>query len=107
MLVGLAYTFSQDGTRATERDFNFDGFEFQAGASLDTELSVDTYILDVMYSLYQTDRAEIMFGGGIHAIDLEASISGRAVDALNFPSRRRPMSAPCWHWFMAIRCASA
>ena len=78
MLVGLAYTFSQDGSRSVERDFNFDGKEFKAGASVDTELEVDTYILDVMYSVFRNDKTEILLGGGIHAIDLEASISGRA-----------------------------
>jgi len=77
-LVGLAYQFSQDGNQSVKRDFNFDGKDFQAGASVDTELSIDTYILDVMYSAYRSPRTEILVGGGIHAIDLEASIKGRA-----------------------------
>lgn len=78
MLVALAYQFDQDGGRSVQRDFNFDGKEFQAGASVDTEMSLNTYILDVMYSVYQSEKAEVFIGGGIHAIDLEASISGRA-----------------------------
>ncbi|MEP5567647.1 MAG: outer membrane beta-barrel protein [Halioglobus sp.] len=78
MLVALAYQFDQDGSRETLRDFNFDGKEFQAGASLDTEIKINTYILDVMYKVYNNDRSEIYVGGGIHAIDLEASITGRA-----------------------------
>lgn len=77
-LVGLAYRFSQDGERSVQRDFNFDGKEFQAGASVDTEVSINTYILDVMYTVFNSPRAEVMIGGGIHAIDLEASIKGRA-----------------------------
>ncbi|RLQ20875.1 hypothetical protein DWB85_15015 [Seongchinamella sediminis] len=78
MLVGLAYQFDQSGRRAVEKDFNFDGKEFQAGASVDTKLSIDTYILDIMYSAYSTSNAEFLLGGGIHAIDLETSITGRA-----------------------------
>ena len=78
MLVALAYQFDQDGSRETVRDFNFDGKEFQAGASLDTEIKINTYILDVMYRVFDHERSEIYVGGGIHAIDLEASISGRA-----------------------------
>ncbi|TDG15730.1 hypothetical protein E2F43_05760 [Seongchinamella unica] len=78
MLVGLAYQFDQNGRRAVKEDFNFDGKEFQAGASVDTELSIDTYILDVMYSAYSNANAEVLVGGGIHAIDLETSIRGRA-----------------------------
>ncbi|MEH6587478.1 MAG: outer membrane beta-barrel protein [Halioglobus sp.] len=78
MLVALAYQFDQDGNRSIDRDFNFDGKEFQAGASLDTNIQINTYILDVMYNVYSTDRAEIFLGGGIHAIDLDASITGGA-----------------------------
>ncbi len=78
MLVALAYNFEQDGRRSIQRDFNFDGKEFQAGASVDTEVGIDTYIVDVLYSVYRSDRAEILLGGGIHAVDLEASIKGRA-----------------------------
>ena len=78
MLVALAYRFDEDGNRTAERDFNFDGKEFKAGASIDTEMQINTYILDVMYEVYSTERAEIFLGGGIHAIDLEASLSGRA-----------------------------
>ena len=78
MLVALAYQFDQDGNRSIARDFNFDGKEFEAGASLDTNIQINTYILDVMYNVYSTDRAEIFLGGGIHAIDLDASITGGA-----------------------------
>ena len=78
MLIALAYTFDEDGNRTAERDFNFDGKEFKAGASVDTEMSINTYILDVMYSAYRSDNTEILLGGGIHAIDLEASLTGRA-----------------------------
>lgn len=78
MLVALAYQYEQEGNRTALRDFNFDGKEFQAGASIDTELQLNTYILDVMYSVYRSEKTEIFVGGGIHAIDLEASISGRA-----------------------------
>lgn len=76
MLVALAYQFDQDGNLKVERDFNFDGNEFQAGAAVDTNIKINTYILDVMYNVYSTKRAEIFLGGGIHAIDLDASIKG-------------------------------
>ena len=78
ILTTTAYTFKQDGSRQVAREFNFDGNVYQAGASLDTELQVDTYIFDVLYSVYRTERAEIMLGGGFHILDLEASIKGRA-----------------------------
>ncbi len=78
MLSAMAYTFDEDGRRSVERDFNFDGVVFKAGASVDTELSIDTYIVDVVYEVYQSEQLEIMLGGGLHAFDLETSITGRA-----------------------------
>lgn len=77
-LVGLAYQFDQNGDRSVSRDFNFDGKEFLAGASVDTEIQINTYILDVLYSVYSSEHSEIMLGGGIHAIDLGVSIESRA-----------------------------
>ncbi|PLW67706.1 outer membrane beta-barrel protein [Pseudohalioglobus lutimaris] len=78
MLVGMAYTFDESGRRSVARDFNFDGKEFQAGAAVSTSFSIDTYILDVLYQVYVSDRAEILLGGGIHAMNLETAIKGRA-----------------------------
>lgn len=78
MLVGLAYRFDESGDQTVKRDFNFDGKEFTAGLGVDTGITVDTYILDVLYSVYQKDRLEILLGGGIHALDLDASIKARA-----------------------------
>ena len=78
MLSVMAYTFDNEGRRGVERDFNFDGVEFKAGAEVQTSLDVDTYIVDVLYRVYRSKRAEIMLGGGLHAFDLEAAISGRA-----------------------------
>ena len=72
-----AFTFEVDGSREVSRDFNFDGVEFEAGAALDTELGVDTYIVDLMYSVYRGQRSAIMLGGGLHAFDLDAELSAR------------------------------
>ena len=78
MLVGLAYRFDESGDQTVKRDFNFDGREFTAGLSVDTGVKVDTYILDLVYSVYRSERLDILLGGGIHALDLEASIQARA-----------------------------
>ena len=48
--------------------------EFEAGANLDTKLDVDTYMIEVMYNVYKTDRAEILLGGGLHMFDFSASL---------------------------------
>jgi hypothetical protein len=68
--VGLAYQFEYDGARAISRDFNFEGKEFKAGTFLNTEISINTYIVDLMYQVYDSERAEVLVGGGVHAFDM-------------------------------------
>lgn len=77
-LSALAYRFDQSGDRTVQRDFNFDGQEFTAGLAADTGISIDTYIVDVLYSVYRSETLDVMLGGGLHAFDLEASIKARA-----------------------------
>jgi hypothetical protein len=77
-LFAGAFTFDTDGSTTAQRDFNFDGREFSAGVRLDTAFQADTYILDILYSVYQTDNTEIALGGGLHAFDLETEIRGQA-----------------------------
>ena len=76
-LAASAFTFNVDGSRTASRDFNFDGVEFEAGVALDNEIDVDTYIVDLMYTAYRSDRAELLVGGGIHVFDFEAELTGR------------------------------
>ena len=72
-----AFTFRNSGTIAAERDFSFDGVDFKAGVVLDSELQVDTYIVDVLYKVYDSNRAEILVGGGLHIFDLSTEIETR------------------------------
>ena len=71
------YRFRTDGKIEAKRNFMYDGVEFEAGARLDTKLDVDTYMLEALYSVYKTDRAEILLGGGLHMFDFSAAISGK------------------------------
>lgn len=87
MFVAVAYTFEESGGRVARRNFNFDGIEFEAGVAVDTAIEVDTYIADVLYSVYRSERAEVMVGGGLHMIDLEASLSSSI--SINENERRR------------------
>ncbi|MEE4108025.1 MAG: hypothetical protein V2I24_01675 [Halieaceae bacterium] len=75
-VVAGAYGFSDSGSGEAERDFNYDGVEFTAGAELATRFEADAYLLDVMYAVHRGERSELMIGGGIHALDLSASIAG-------------------------------
>ena len=68
------FQFGTSGTLEGKRDFNFGGEEFEAGASLDTTMDVDTYMVEAMYKVYASDRAEILVGGGLHMFDFSVSI---------------------------------
>ena len=69
--------YSASGSRTTSRDFTYDGVEFEAGTNIDTELDVNTYIVDVMYRVYGSDRAEVLVGGGLHIFDFSTEIEAR------------------------------
>ena len=71
-----AYRFSGSGGRVLARDFNFAGVEFSTGAEVDAELTADVFMVDVLYSVYESDTLEVQLGGGLHAFDLDASIEG-------------------------------
>jgi hypothetical protein len=70
-----AYIFDVDGTRAISKDIDFNGVEFPVGSTVDTTFKVDTYIADVMYRVYGSERAEIFIGGGIHILDISTELA--------------------------------
>jgi hypothetical protein len=76
-VLAAAYGFSDSGSRRAERDFNYDGVEFTAGAELATRFEADAYLVDVMYAVHRGERSELQLGGGVHALDLGATISAR------------------------------
>lgn len=76
-LVAGTYQFGGSGTRVSSRDFEYDGIEFTTGSTIDASLEIDTYILDVMYQAYRSERFEVLVGGGVHAFDLGAEIRGQ------------------------------
>ena len=76
-IVAGAFTFEVDGSRTVSRDFNWEGVEFEAGVSLQTDIEVDTYIVDVLYTAHRSERAELLVGGGLHMFDFSAELTGR------------------------------
>ena len=69
-----AYEFANSRRSVSRRDFNYDGVDFEAGVGINSELTIRTYILDAMYSVYDSDSTEIEIGAGLHMLDNEASI---------------------------------
>ena len=71
------YQFESNGKAETSTEFEYDGVTFEAGARLDTGMEIDTYMIEALYSVYKTDRAEILMGGGLHMFDFSASIKAK------------------------------
>jgi hypothetical protein len=71
------YQFDTAGKVSAKRDFTYDGVEFEAGARLDTNLDADTYMIEALYSVYKSDRAQIMLGAGLHLIDFSVSLDAK------------------------------
>ena len=73
--TGAFYSFNGSGGQSVETTFNFDGVEYEAGAAVRADFDIDAYILDVMYTAYRSESFEFMVGGGLHALDLGATIA--------------------------------
>lgn len=75
-LFAGTYQFTGSGQSVSEREFNFDGVEFTAGQELQSKYEIDIYMVNVLYTVHRSDKFEVMLGGGLHALDLSAEISG-------------------------------
>ncbi len=71
-----AYRFNAGSQFTVTDDFNFEGREFTAGASVDLDFTLDTYIADVMYTLRRSDRLEWQVGAGLHFFDAALNLKG-------------------------------
>jgi hypothetical protein len=74
VLSAFTYQYADSGLVTADFDFNFDGVEFEAGVTVDGKLEIDTYVVDVLYAVYQDERAELLVGGGVHALNVETSL---------------------------------
>ena len=73
-----ANTYDVDGEAEISESFEYEGNTFEAGLKLESAFTADSYIIDILYSVYKNDRAELMLGGGVHALDFDISFKGTA-----------------------------
>ena len=76
-LAFRAHAFDTDGDATVRREFEYEGEIFDAGATLESDFSVNTYLVDVMYSVYKNERADLQIGGGLHAFDFDVEMTGK------------------------------
>lgn len=70
------FQYSDSGRSITEREFNFDGVEFTTGSEIRSEVNIDVYMLDLLYTVHRSNNVEVMLGGGLHAFDLGVGFAG-------------------------------
>ncbi len=77
-LILATSKFDGTGVSSVRESFEFDDITFDAGADVRGTLGVDVYLADVLYRVHRTERSEFMIGGGVHALDMAASLQARA-----------------------------
>ncbi len=90
-------SFDEEGGGTIQDSFNFDGEVYPAGASLDSELRLDAYILDVAYSVGKGRNYEWGAGLGLHSFVFEAGLTARLTagdEVLDFSDSTDSILAP-------------
>jgi hypothetical protein len=78
------YQFNRDGSRGLDEQITIGDEIFQVGFLVATELQLDFYTIDYLYSFYQGEKWEIAGGLGVYWVGLDFSI-GAALDINNNP----------------------
>ncbi len=73
-LILTASKFDGTGFASARETFEFDDITVDAGADVRANVEIDVYLADVLYQVYESENSELMVGGGIHALDLGASL---------------------------------
>ncbi len=77
------FGYHDDSKTTADFSFDFDGVIFPVGASIDSSLDLDFYVLNLAYNFIHTEQARFGVGIGIHAADLNLKISGKITVAGN------------------------
>lgn len=71
------------GKKAATRDFNFNGKEYSAGVLLESDFELDTLLVATSYSFVRDSKKEFGLGVGLHAFDIDTTISAAvAIDSV-------------------------
>ena len=70
------YKLSRDGKRTIQRDFNWEGLTYRAGASVTSNLDIELYRLWYMWSFYRSKKMELAISPGVYVADIDASLTG-------------------------------
>ncbi|WP_298633477.1 hypothetical protein [uncultured Umboniibacter sp.] len=75
--VDLSYSdYRSQGDRVLTADVEYNGTIFEVGARVQTEFKSQTLATRLTYDFYQTPSTALGIGVGIHAMELQAQLSG-------------------------------
>lgn len=75
--VELGYNdYRSSGERVLNANVDYDGTTYEVGALLRTEFNTQTIATRLTYDYYQTPTTALGIGFGVHAMELQASLSG-------------------------------
>lgn len=77
-LQGELFTVGVAGKQSISKDINFGDIEFRAGADLKSSMDMNIARIFYGYSFVKSDRAELGAGLGLHYINLDISVKGKA-----------------------------
>ena len=74
-LLAAYFRFEEDGQLLNKREFVIDGTVFPVSAALDSQMSINTYMLNLGYSFIQDERKELGIGLGVHGFEFETDVA--------------------------------
>ena len=82
--AGLTYTnFKSTGSTTAGRSGNFEGIDWEIGATLDSRIKMDVYIADIKWDFLRTDKAHLGAGVGLHVVKLDFDLDVSAFATIN------------------------
>jgi hypothetical protein len=71
------FRYSDDATKTTNKDFEFDDVIIPAGGTLDSNLDINLYVANLSYDVYRSENAYFGVGLGVHVADFDLDVSGK------------------------------
>lgn len=72
------FGYHDEALRTIGRQISFANVSFPIGASVSTSLDMDLYVLNLAYNIVHTQKARFGLGLGVHGINFDMKLSGRA-----------------------------
>ena len=73
------FSYSDDASKTTDEEIDFDGVIIPAGGQVDSSLDIDLYVANLSYDVYRSKKAHFGIGLGVHVADFDVDVSGKTI----------------------------